>query len=326
MGLPRHPPLSTYVPALNAGPFHLVRRETDGHELGLACRRSLAAALDRDPDELSGLTAAGLALFGERFALPFLQRRYDQVFVPEVGGTVENHGCVTWSDAFVYRSAPSRGSGSSARRCCCTRWHMWFGDMVPLRWWDDLWLTEAFGRVGLPLGRGGGHGAHRRVGVVPRCRWRRRCGRVRRACGLGRGIVWASRGYGGSSRPGERGRRAEEPVEQQPHVVDVPESSRFEVLVDGELAGFAEYRRDDATWAFTHTVVDPRFEGRGLGTVLVRAALEAARAQGAGVLPHCTFVRDVVQRNPDHLELVPVERRAEFALAPPSGAPDVEPT
>ncbi len=142
---PDTPRLSTYVPALNAGPFHLVRREVDGHELGLACRRSLAAQLDRDADELFETTRAGLAFFGERFAWPFPQRRYDQVFVPELGGAMENWGCVTWSDAFVYRSEPTPGERELRDVVLLHEMaHMWFGDLVTMRWWDDLWLNEAF--------------------------------------------------------------------------------------------------------------------------------------------------------------------------------------
>ncbi len=142
---PDTPRLSTYVPALVAGPFHIVRREVDGYDLGLAGRRSLAAQLDRDADELFELTAAGLAFFGERFAMPFPQRRYDQVFVPEFGGAMENYGCVTWSDAFLYRSTPSPGERELRAAVLLHEMaHMWFGDMVTMRWWDDLWLNEAF--------------------------------------------------------------------------------------------------------------------------------------------------------------------------------------
>ncbi len=142
---PDTPRLSTYVPALNAGPFHLVRREVDGFELGLAARRSLAGQLDRDADELFTVTAQGLAFFGERFALAFPQRRYDQVFVPDFGGAMENFGCVTWSDVFLYRAAPSPGERELRAVVLLHEMaHMWFGDMVTMRWWDDLWLNEAF--------------------------------------------------------------------------------------------------------------------------------------------------------------------------------------
>ena len=142
---PDTPRLSTYVPALDAGPFHVVRREVDGYDLGLACRQSLAAQLDRDAEELFGLTAAGLAFFGERFAMPFPQRRYDQVFLPDMGGAMENWGCVAWSDAFLTRGEPSHGERELRAVVLLHEMaHMWFGDLVTMRWWDDLWLNEAF--------------------------------------------------------------------------------------------------------------------------------------------------------------------------------------
>ena len=142
---PDTPRLSTYVPALNAGPFHEVRREVDGYDLGLLCRRSLASSLDRDAEELLSLTSAGLAFFGEQFALPFPQKRYDQVFCPDMGGAMENYGCVTWSDSFIYRTPPSHGQRELRALVLLHEMaHMWFGDMVTMQWWDDLWLNEAF--------------------------------------------------------------------------------------------------------------------------------------------------------------------------------------
>ena len=99
-----------------------------------------------------------------------------------------------------------------------------------------------------------------------------------------------------------------------PAVVDVEDAGRFEVRVDGELAGFADYSRRGSALAFTHTVVDPAFEGRGLGSLLVRGALEAARAQGAAVLPFCPFVRSWLERHPDQLDLVPTQERERFGL------------
>ncbi len=107
-----------------------------------------------------------------------------------------------------------------------------------------------------------------------------------------------------------------------PTVVDRPEAGRFEVLVDGEVAGFAEYRRTRSAVAFTHTVVDPAFEGRGLGSVLARGALDAARQAGSPVLPFCPFIRDYIRRHPAYLDLVPEERRAGFELPPASDQPD----
>ena len=142
---PDTPPLSTYNTVINAGPFHEVRREVDGHSLGLYARRSLAEVLERDADEMFTLTRQGLGFYAEAFAMPFPQRRYDQVFVPEFGGAMENYGCVTWSDAFLRRAAPTPAEhGLLARVLLHEMAHMWFGNIVTMRWWDDLWLNEAF--------------------------------------------------------------------------------------------------------------------------------------------------------------------------------------
>ena len=139
------PPLSTYVAVVNAGPFYGRRLERDGYDLGLYCRQSLTSCLDRDADELFEVTAAGLAFFGERFAMPFPQRRYDQVFVPDMGGAMENYGCVTWGDVLLHRSEPTHGEREQRTSVLLHEMaHMWFGDMVTMRWWDDLWLNEAF--------------------------------------------------------------------------------------------------------------------------------------------------------------------------------------
>jgi aminopeptidase N len=142
---PATPPLSTYVPVVNAGPFYELRSERGGYDLGLYARRSLASLLDRDADELFDVTARGLAFFGEQFDLPFPQRSYDQVFVPDMGGAMENYGCVTWSDAFVFRSTPSPSERELRATVLLHEMaHMWFGDIVTMSWWNDLWLNEAF--------------------------------------------------------------------------------------------------------------------------------------------------------------------------------------
>ncbi len=142
---PATPPLSTYVPVVNAGPFYELRSERGGYDLGLYARQSLAPFLDRDADELFDLTARGLEFFGEQFALPFPQRTYDQVFAPEMGGAMENYGCVTWSDVFVYRSTPSPEERETRAAILLHEMaHMWFGDIVTMTWWNDLWLNEAF--------------------------------------------------------------------------------------------------------------------------------------------------------------------------------------
>jgi predicted GNAT family acetyltransferase len=99
-------------------------------------------------------------------------------------------------------------------------------------------------------------------------------------------------------------------------VVDVPDRSRFEVRVGGELAGFAEYRRRPGLIAFIHTLIDPRFEGRGLASRLVRTALSAARADGLAVLPFCPFVRGYIAGHSEFVDLVPNDMRASFDLTP----------
>ncbi|MCF6506463.1 N-acetyltransferase [Blastococcus sp. MG754426] len=101
-----------------------------------------------------------------------------------------------------------------------------------------------------------------------------------------------------------------------PVVVDDRAAGRFEVLVDGQVAGYAEYRRRGPSVAFTHTVVEPEFEGRGVGSALARGALDAVRAEGASVLPFCPFIRSWIQRHPGYADLVPEARRAQFGLAP----------
>jgi aminopeptidase N len=142
---PDTPPLSTYVPVICAGPFYEIRSERAGYDLGLLSRQSLGRFLDRDAEELFELTAQGLTFFGDRFGLPFPQHKYDQVWLPDMGGAMENYGCVTWSDVYVYRTAPSYTERELRAVVLLHEMaHMWFGDMVTMAWWEDLWLNEAF--------------------------------------------------------------------------------------------------------------------------------------------------------------------------------------
>ena len=143
------PVLPCYVTALVAGPYH---RETgtltssDGREipLGVFCRASLAEHLDaRDIIET---TRAGFAFYEKAFDMPYPYAKYDQLFVPEFNaGAMENAGCVTFVENYVFRSKPTE---ATVERRVVTILHelahMWFGDLVTMRWWDDLWLNESF--------------------------------------------------------------------------------------------------------------------------------------------------------------------------------------
>lgn len=99
-------------------------------------------------------------------------------------------------------------------------------------------------------------------------------------------------------------------------VADNPAAQRFEATVDGELAGFAAYRKSNRQGiiAFIHTEVDDSFEGQGVGGELVRSALDSAREQGLAVLPFCPFVNGWIAKHTDYVDLVPGDHREEFGL------------
>ena len=97
-------------------------------------------------------------------------------------------------------------------------------------------------------------------------------------------------------------------------VRDNPDEGRFEILVGGEVAGFTRYQRMGAGLALTHTEIDDRYEGQGLGSVLVRSALDTLRGSGTAVLPYCPFVRRYIDRHPEYLDLVPADLRERFEL------------
>lgn len=97
-------------------------------------------------------------------------------------------------------------------------------------------------------------------------------------------------------------------------IVDNPERQRYEIRVDDDVAGFAQYKAEPGQIAFTHTEVDDRFEGQGLGSKLVAFALGDARERGLAVLPFCPFVNSYIQRHREYVDLVPEVRRAELGL------------
>jgi predicted GNAT family acetyltransferase len=97
-------------------------------------------------------------------------------------------------------------------------------------------------------------------------------------------------------------------------VADVPERFRYEIAVDGEIAGSAQYQAARGVLALVHTEIDDSFEGRGLAKKLIGFALDDARAKGLEVLPFCPFVRDFIERDRTYVDLVPADRRGDFGL------------
>ena len=142
------PRMSTYITALVAGPYHVVRDEYVGkngtYPLGVFCRESLAQFLDSD--EILTVTKQGFEFFEEQFKVPYPFAKYDQLFVPEFNaGAMENAGCVTILEDYVFRSRVTQAAYEQrANTILHELAHMWFGDLVTMTWWDDLWLNESF--------------------------------------------------------------------------------------------------------------------------------------------------------------------------------------
>ncbi|MFE9556125.1 aminopeptidase N [Streptomyces sp. NPDC006692] len=142
----RTPLLATYFVAVAAGPWHSLTTEHAGLPFGLHCRRSLAPHLDADADELFEITRQCYDRYHEKFEEPYPFDSYDQAFVPEFNaGAMENPGLVTFRDEFIYRSAVTDTERQTRAMVIAHEMaHMWFGDLVTLRWWDDIWLNESF--------------------------------------------------------------------------------------------------------------------------------------------------------------------------------------
>ena len=135
---------STYIFALIAGPYAAFRDEHRGVPLGLFCRRSLARHLDAD--ELFTLTRQGLDFFPEFFDYPYPFLKYDQAFVPEFNtGAMENVAAVTHSERMIFRDRPTEHQRMGRAEVLLHEMaHMWFGNLVTMKWWNDLWLNESF--------------------------------------------------------------------------------------------------------------------------------------------------------------------------------------
>ncbi|MFW6600177.1 aminopeptidase N [Propionibacteriaceae bacterium Y2011] len=141
-------PMSTYITAIVAGEYHQVTDSYAGRSgtvpMSVLCRQSLAEHLDAD--RILATTKAGFDVFEKHFDMPYAFGSYDQSFVPEYNiGAMENAGCVTFRDEYVFRSrvtaAALRGRDNTILHELA---HMWFGDLVTMTWWDDLWLNESF--------------------------------------------------------------------------------------------------------------------------------------------------------------------------------------
>ncbi|MGW1746467.1 aminopeptidase N [Streptomyces sp. NPDC002092] len=146
-------PISTYITCVVAGPYHYV---TDSYErtfedgtrleipLGALCRKGLAPYFDSDDVFL--VTKQGLDFFHDHFDYPYPFGKYDQAFVPEYNlGAMENPGLVTFREEFIFRGKVTRASYESRANVILHEMaHMWFGDLVTMVWWDDLWLKESF--------------------------------------------------------------------------------------------------------------------------------------------------------------------------------------
>src|SRR4051794_4572707 len=138
------PRISPYITALVAGPYHVVTTTHDGIDLGLWCRKTLARHLDADA--LFEVTTQGFDWFHQNFGVRYAFDKYDQLFVPEFNaGAMENAGCVTFREDYVFRSKVTDARYERRGETILHEMaHMWFGDLVTMRWWDDLWLNESF--------------------------------------------------------------------------------------------------------------------------------------------------------------------------------------
>ena len=143
------PRISSYITALIAGPYEVVRDELTNSQgrvipLGVFARKSLFEFLDAD--YIFDITKKGFEYFERRFGVAYPFEKYDQLFVPEFNaGAMENAGAVTFTESYVFRSHVS--DAVRERRVVTILHelaHMWFGDLVTMRWWNDLWLNESF--------------------------------------------------------------------------------------------------------------------------------------------------------------------------------------
>jgi aminopeptidase N len=142
--------MSTYITAIVAGEYYAVFDTYEGKHgaipLGHYCRQSLKEYLERDVYDMFTITKQGFEFFEDAFGYPYPFGKYDQLYVPEYNmGAMENAGCVTFRDEYLPRSRQTRAFYEArANTILHEMAHMWFGDLVTMKWWDDLWLNESF--------------------------------------------------------------------------------------------------------------------------------------------------------------------------------------
>jgi aminopeptidase N len=142
------PTMSSYLYALCAGPYFkktdVYKGKFGSYPLAVFVRPSLAEFLDHE--EIFEITKQGFAWFEEKFQVGYPFPKYDQIFVPEFNaGAMENVGCVTFRDEYIFRSRTTKTAYESrANTILHEMAHMWFGDLVTMKWWNDLWLNESF--------------------------------------------------------------------------------------------------------------------------------------------------------------------------------------
>jgi aminopeptidase N len=137
---------SPYLVALIGGPFDVRQAEHRGLSMAIYARRSLGHLLTEQADEMFEITDQGLDFFAELFDRPFPFAKYDQLFVPEYNsGAMENAGAVTFNEGYLFRDPPTDNQRLDRGEVILHELaHMWFGDLVTMQWWNDLWLNESF--------------------------------------------------------------------------------------------------------------------------------------------------------------------------------------